>query len=163
MKPPNGEVIGSETGVEVLIDKRAEEDGVRRERMPSAEAEGVLAVPRFSRRREEVLREESLLNITVLQIPVPIFGLDAGVRRKFLLNEDVSDFIPLVGVFSKPVGGKVESTDAEGCLLVDARDNAFSTIRAMLPDESARLEREAISVENGVELIEGQRPRSSGH
>ena len=128
----NGDVIDSYTAVGVLVDKRAEEDGARRERVARAEPEGM---PLFlvSQSAEEVLREETLLNVALLQIPVAVLGLEAGVRRNFLLNKDVTDFIPLVGVFSKPVGGKVESTDAEGCLLVDPRRQRLPHYRCYSP------------------------------
>ena len=52
--------------------------------------------------REDVFREESLLNITVFGISVSILGLNAGLRREFPLYKGISDFIPLVEFSRNP-------------------------------------------------------------
>src|SRR5439155_7348597 len=50
----------------------------------------------------------------------------------------------------------------EGGVFVDAGDDAFSTKRVMFTGKTARLQGDCIAVENGIELVEGERPRTAG-
>jgi hypothetical protein len=104
--------------------------------------------------RKDVFREKSLVNIAYFGVSESIFGLNASARTKFLLYKGGSDVICLVTIDSKPVCCKVQPTNAEGCLLVDAGNGAFSSIRAIFTHKSARLECNAVPVEDGIELIE---------
>ena len=78
------------------------------------------------------------------------------------MYKGIGDIIPLVIIVSKPVGRKVEPTKAEGSVFVDAGDDAFPCIRTIFAKKTACLDSKLIPVEDGVELVEGERPRAAG-
>jgi hypothetical protein len=99
-----------------LQQKRGQEDVIRREGMPSANANGILLLI-ISLTREEIVRKESQLEIATLSVSEPVFSLNARFRRQFQLEKGVGDIVALVSVSSPPIGLKVEPAKTERCFL----------------------------------------------
>jgi hypothetical protein len=121
--------------------------------VPSTKAD-ILALLVVSLARENVFREKSEVNIACVGLSKSIFGLNACLGSQFVLHKGIDNVICLVTIDSKPVCCKVQPTNAEGCLLVYAGNDAFSSIRAIFTNKTARLECNAVPVEDGIELTE---------
>src|SRR6185503_10325055 len=112
--------------------------------------------------REEVVAEESLVQIACFLVSESVLRLNTRLGREFQLNKCVGDAVLLVGVFSPPVGLKTITTDAERSLIVNPRQHPFSRIGAVFTGKAASLKCNAIAVENGIELVEGETPWAAG-
>ena len=93
-------------GVGVLVREVPDEDGVRRERVPAADAE-VVPLYLVPHRRIEVLLEELLPEIAELRLPVTVLELEACLGRQLDLEEGVDEQVLLVGVRPEAVGREV--------------------------------------------------------
>src|SRR5262249_4141117 len=107
-----------------------------------------------SQERKEILGEKFLLNITRLCFAVAIFGLNARLRREFMLEEEIRNAICLVGVLPKPIGRKVVSTSTKSGALVDTRQDTFSAVRVIFAHETACLIGKAVTVEKRIKFVE---------
>ena len=128
--------------------------------MPCTEANRIPLLS-VSRAREEVVLEESLIEITVFLVSVSIFNLKTCPGRKFQLQKRVGDGIPLVGVGSPAVRLKVKPAETKRKILINPGEHTFTGVGAILTGEAARLERNPVPREQWVELIEGKRSRAS--
>ena len=120
------------------------------------------AVDFIRQARREVLREESLLKIASCNFLCRYFGLNASFGGEFELQKGVTDGVLLISIGSPPVRLKVKTAKAKGCLIVDPREDPFSTIRAIFTGKAGRLERNPIPGEQGIELVEGETRRACG-
>ena len=129
--------------------------------MPCTEANRIPLLS-VSRAREEVVLEESLVKITCFLVSVSIFNLKTCPGRKFQLQKRVAYSIPLVRVRSPSVRLKVKAAEAERKFFVNSREHTFSRVGAILAGEATGLERDPVTVEDRIELVERNARRSSG-
>jgi hypothetical protein len=139
----------------ILINDRSEQDRIRRKRVPATKADGIPFF-RISFTREKIISKKSLYKVAGFPIPVSIFSLNARFRRELKLKKSVRDIVLLISIFSPPVGLKAGPANAEGEFFVYAGENAFTRVRAIFADQRTPLKCNPISIEDGIELIEGE-------
>ena len=103
---------------------------------------------------EKIILKKPQLDISSLVVPVPVFGLDAGLVGQLILGKDVGDVVVLVAVDPPTVGLEVRVAGTQGQLVVNAGNDAFPGPGAVFRDQAVELNGGLVAVEQGVEGVE---------